>query len=120
MQVEFEDVRVVMCCQQSLEVVYGAHALPCRLVIRQAMHSGYEHILVVRPVKDLYHAFCRCIFVNSPKKIMGQFFSGRFFKRTYIYALRIHTGEYIPCKPVFTAGINALYHNQHTMLVFGI
>src|SRR5437868_14571346 len=95
MKIELQDMSIVVIPEQLLKIIDGFHSFPGGLIIAPFMHSCDQNILIVRPVKECYHPFCGNKTMNSPQKIMRQFFLGRGLERSNINTLRVHAGKYI-------------------------
>ena len=100
-----------------LEVVNFSVALTPDLFRHKIVHTGNQHILVMRTIKDAHHTFRRCNFMNAPQKIVCQFFSRGNLKRNDIAPLWINMRKYMANGAILATGIHSLQHDEHTMML---
>src|SRR5688572_7050099 len=102
-----------MISEEFLKIVDGIHPFLCHLVIAPVVYPGHQDIFIMRTVKHLDHAFCWCVFMNPPEKIMGKLFLCRDLEGLDHHSLWIESAKNIPDYTIFAAGVHALEYHQH-------
>src|SRR5580704_19275121 len=84
------------------------------------MNPNYQHLLVIRSIKDTDAAAFGAATVSSPQVVVVEFFDGRAVERVTLTALGIDAGHHVLDDSIFACSVHALEDEEHTPLISGI
>src|SRR5205085_11815168 len=122
-QKEFHDQHAV-ACEMLLEMPDAFEALVPDIlaheIMRQPlapenfrMHTGHQHILIVRAIENADPPALRKCFGDAPKKIVIELFGARRLERVHLATLWIDARHHVLDRAVLAGRIHRLEYDQH-------